>query len=184
MYQQLIARRYAKGLILSAKNLELESIESDLKALVDALEGEAPDLHRLLMDPAFSPLERKAVIKRLKDAFHMNDKLYHFLLLLIDRGRIMLLPKIHEAFLMFVDQRRGRVRAFVKSATPVDAMHMNEIKDSLSTLCQKEVVTKATIIPELLGGIRVEMGGLIFDGTLRAKLDAMKSRLLNEVSTI
>jgi len=160
--------------------LELESIEADLKVLVDAFSGESVEFNRLLLDPTFSPLERKAVIKRLKEATNMNDKLYHFLLLLIDRSRIILLPKIHEAFLALMDQRRGRIRAHVKSASPIDVKQLDEIKDSLAALYQKDVITKSSIIPELLGGIRVEMGGLIFDGTLRAKLDAMKNQLAYE----
>lgn len=184
MYQQVIARRYAKGLMLAARDAELDSLEAELKSLVDVLLGTHSELFKLLDDPAFSPIERKAVLSRIKDTFAMNQVLYYFLVLLIDKGRTMLLPLIHEALVLLIDERRGRVRAHIKSATPIDNKLVNEIKDALAKVCKKEVLTDATIAPELLGGIRVEMGGLIFDGTVKAKLAAIKNKLFYEVGTI
>ena|SRR5579871_2377561 len=180
MYEHVIARRYAKGLMLSAKDNELDDLEEELKALVEALMKGSSDLYRLFEDPAFSPLERKAVIKRMKERFLMSDTLYHFLLLLIDKGRMMLLPMIHEALISLVDERRGRVRANIKSASPLDASLAQEIKDALFDICHKEVVATQSLHKELLGGIRVEVGGLIFDGTVQAKLDALKKQLRYE----
>lgn len=181
MYQQVIARRYAKGLMLSAKDGELEHLENELKILVDALLGGENDLLKLFSDPAFSPLDQKAVMKRIKEASGMSDSLYRFLLLLIDKGRFMLLPIIHHAFTSFIDERRGRVRAKIESATPISPDYIDEIESALKKICKKEVLATASLAPELLGGIRVEVAGLIFDGTVKAKLDAIKHKLAYEI---
>ncbi len=179
MYQQVIARRYARGLMLSADDKELESVEQELKALVDVT-SVSKDLYVLFEDPAFSPLEQKAVIKRMKIAFELSEVIYHFLVLLIDKGRITLLPMIYHAFVSLIDERRGRVRASIKSASPLEKSFVSEIKDALTMVCKKEVVVKEMSEPELIGGVRVEVGGLIYDGTVKAKLEALRSKLIYE----
>ena len=177
MYQQVIARRYARGLMMSARDKDLEMIEEELKALVDVTAA-CQDLSVLFTDPAFSPLEQKAVIRRIKDVFHMSEDLYHFLLVLVDKGRIILLPIIHQALVTLLDERRGRVRANIKSAGPMDKQLVKEIEDALTRLYQKEVVVKESSLPELIGGVRVEVGGLIYDGTVKAKLSALRQKLI------
>lgn len=178
MYQQVVARRYAKGLLLSAKKESLDRIEEELKNLVNAIFFEHKDLERLFLDPAFSPPERKAVIRRLSEKMSLDVGLTRFLQLLIDRDRMLLLPLIHEAFLSLVDELYKRVRVAIKSATPIDDQEISQITLLLEQMSKKEVVAKASVVQELLGGIRVEMAGMIFDGTVRAKLDAIKSRLM------
>lgn len=181
LYQQVIARRYAKGLMLSAKDVDLEAVEAELHTFVEAFSDRDSGLLRLFDDPAFSPLERKAVLDRLKEVLKMSDSLYNFLLLLVDKGRIDLLPLIHGALVGLIDDRKNRVRAHITSATPVDAKFVHDITHALKEICKKDVLMKSTVMPEVLGGVRVEVGDLIFDGTVKAKLEALKSKLSYEV---
>jgi F-type H+-transporting ATPase subunit delta len=167
--------------MISIKDHELEKLQEELKDFVNVLFGKSVELERLFKDPAFSPLERKAVINEMRKRGQLGEILHHFLRLLIDKGRIMLLPLIEQAFELLVDQRRGRVRAQIKSATPLDPRIVNEINLAISRRCQKEVLAKTSVLPELLGGIRVEVSDLIFDGTVRAKLDALRSTLIYNI---
>jgi F-type H+-transporting ATPase subunit delta len=182
--KHIIARRYAKGLMLSAKDSDLENIEQELKALIDVFWQVPLKLFQLFLDPAFSIVERKTVINSIKDRFSMNEVLHSFFSFLIDKNRIMLLPVIYEALVMLIDEHRDRVRANIKSATKVSESQIDAIKLSLMKLCKKDVLIEATVLPELLGGIRVEIGGLIFDGTVKARLLEVQNELLKKLGTI
>jgi F-type H+-transporting ATPase subunit delta len=183
MYQQIIARRYAKSLMLSLNESEFETVEQELKN-IEVLLKDQQDFYQLFKDPAFSLKERKAVITRIKDSLAMNKVLYHFLLLLIDKDRFLLLPLIYHALVIFIDDHCGRVRASINSATPIDAQKLDAITQALMKVCKKNVVVKTNVSPELLGGIRVTVGDVIFDGTVRAKLEAVKNNLLETIKVI
>lgn len=181
MYQQLVARRYAKGLMLAAKADEYARLDEELKDLVGAMA--TTNLGRLFEDPSFSPIERKKVIDKIADASKMSQILHRFLRLLVEKDRMKVLPAIQEAFVALTDEYEGRMRARVKSATPLDSAQLTAITESLKAISKRDVLTDIEVQPELLGGIRVEMAGMIFDGTVKAKLLGMKHKLLSDIGT-
>jgi F-type H+-transporting ATPase subunit delta len=175
--QQAIARRYAKGLLLATRNDQFDQVEKELEMLTEIYNQDQKGFYRLLEDPAFSPLERKAVINRIAKSFSISEVLHHFLILLVDKGRATFLPNIHQAFTALLDEKRQRLRAKIRSATPLGAKFLEEIKTALTKMSKKEILVNTSVEPELLGGIRVEIAGMIFDGTLRAKLNTIKNKL-------
>jgi F-type H+-transporting ATPase subunit delta len=178
MYQQVIARRYARGFLQSVPKNEQAAVLAELHDLCGFL-GKDGDFYKLLTDPAFSPLEKKAVINRMAEVFGLNETLKNFLLLLIEKGRASLLALIYESLQTQMDEQNGLVRAQVLSATAVDENFLSQIKGALSKLRGKDVLVSTKVEPKLLGGVKVDMDGMIFDGTIRARLDAIRSQLLN-----
>jgi F-type H+-transporting ATPase subunit delta len=76
-----------------------------------------------------------------------------------------------------VDQKLKRLRVKVLSALPVSVSELSEINEVLSIAYQKQIFTQTEIDETLLGGIRIEVAGQVFDGTLKAKLWALKNGL-------
>lgn len=182
MYQQVIARRYAKGFLLAVPKNEREITLKELKEIVE-LFREQGDFYKLLTDPAFSPLEKKAVLNRIAEAIGLNETLKNFLLLLIEKGRASLLPLICDSLQAQIDEQNDLVRAKIMSATVIDADQIGQIKQALAKVSGKNVEVSAEVEPGLLGGIKVDMGGMIFDGTVKAKLDLIKNQLLNQMGS-
>lgn len=182
MYQQVVARRYAKGLMLAARDQDLDLLASDISAISDALLRNDPNVRRLFEDPSFSPIEQKAVIRKIAQQSQMNPVLEHFLLLLVDKDRVLLLPLICDSLRALVDDYRGRLRANIKSATPLSPQMVEEIGQALKKISKKEVLAVTSVEPDLIGGIRVEMGGMVFDGSVKARLSAIKNKLVNNAS--
>jgi F-type H+-transporting ATPase subunit delta len=182
MNNQIIARRYAKGLTLSLSRENLGLVEGQLKILVDLLMDDSLAFARLFEDPNFSLAERRDIINKTADKFNLNENLHKFLLLLVKKGRISLLPHIYEALTHMIDAEQGRLQVTILSATPVAESEIHEITQSLLQVSdKKEVRAKNLIDKNLLGGMRVEVDGAVFDATLKAKLSALKSKLLHEI---
>lgn len=181
MYQQMIARRYAKGLLLAAKPEDYAQLAEELSGLAEAMT--TSDLGRLFEDPAFSPLDRKKVIDKIAASSSMSTVLHRFLLLLVEKDRMKALPAIQEAFVALTDEYEGRMRARIKSATPLESAQLAEITESLRAISRRNVLTSTEVDPELLGGIRVEMAGMIFDGTVKAKLSDIQHKLLADIGS-
>ena len=100
-------------------------------------------------------------------------------LLLLERGRIAALPAVARAYEEMCDDKLGRVRALVKSAQPLDIASETAIRKALEKRTGKKVIMTTVVEPALVGGVVAHVAGMVLDGTVSARLDALKHRLLN-----
>lgn len=80
-------------------------------------------------------------------------------------------------FCSLVRAEIDRQHAVVESATTLDAGLQNNLKVSLSKKYGRELSLEFHTRPELLGGIRVKVGSDVWDGSVKARLEALKASL-------
>jgi F-type H+-transporting ATPase subunit delta len=73
---------------------------------------------------------------------------------------------------------RGWRVARVQSANPVDDPQRQSLGEALGRLTGRPVELQVTVDPHLLGGIVVQVGDLLVDGSTRHRLDELKEHLL------
>jgi F-type H+-transporting ATPase subunit delta len=72
----------------------------------------------------------------------------------------------------------GRLRAVVRSAKPLDAAAQANVLRALEKRTGKKVVMTAEVDPALIGGVVARVGDLVFDGSIRTRLENLRSRVL------
>ena len=174
-----VARRYARAIfdIGVAKGL-YEAFATELDDLAAIYAG-APELREALENPVFTKPERRAVLEKILPRVAPSREVRTFALLLLDRGRIGNLPLIARVYRELVDEKLGRVRATVTSATPLDPATQTAVQRALERRTGKRVIVTASTDPDLIGGIVARVGDLVFDGSLKTRLETLKSRLQN-----
>ena len=75
------------------------------------------------------------------------------------------------------DEARGVLAAGVSSAAPMAPADLERVRERLAADSGKEVRIEAEVDGALLGGIAVRIGNKLVDGTLRARLEQMRSVL-------
>ncbi len=178
MREEKIAQRYAKALMLVATDdALLLRIENELAAFAK-LCGEKKSLFdELLENPSFSKEDRVNVIKQIAQQFAVHELVQKFLVLLVEKGRAKYLPSVHEAFLREMDAHLGRVRARITSFTTLEQDAVAAIADALQKRVGKKVVPEVRVDTSVLGGMKANIGGLLFDGTLQTRLAKLKQAL-------
>lgn len=68
--------------------------------------------------------------------------------------------------------------AIVKTSTLLSDTETTEIQLELKKIFNKELRIETIIDPELVGGIRIQVGDVVIDRTLRSKLNEIKNVLL------
>jgi F-type H+-transporting ATPase subunit delta len=174
-----IARRYARAIFaIGVDKRDFEALGSELEAIA-ALWNQATDIRQSLSNPIFKLSQKRAILQGLLPQVAPTREVQSLALLLLERGRIAALPAIARAYQEMCDDKLGRARATVKSARPLDVATQTEIRRALERRTGRSVIMTTEVDPTLLGGIVAQVSGLVLDGSLRARLDALRSKILN-----
>jgi F-type H+-transporting ATPase subunit delta len=174
-----VARRYARALFgIGLDAGKFEALGDELGELA-TLWNESDELRQALENPVFKPTEKRAVLQTILPKIAPTPEVQRFVLLLLERRRIMLLPAIARAYRDLTDAHVGRVRAEVTSAQELSPATLDRVRRSLEQRTGKKVIIKSTVDPELIGGVVARVGDLVLDGSVRTQLEDLRSRLVN-----
>jgi F-type H+-transporting ATPase subunit delta len=102
----------------------------------------------------------------------------NFLKLLLENGRVAVLPEIAEHFEALKAKVENSVDAVVTSAAPLSEARMREITASLKARLGREVKLTSEIDENLIGGAVIRAGDVVIDGSLRARLEGLAHALV------
>jgi F-type H+-transporting ATPase subunit delta len=97
--------------------------------------------------------------------------------LLLERGRLKLLPGIYEEMLRLYDGFRGIQKAEVVTAVEMSREERTQVEQRLSTITGKHIIITSQVDPALVGGIVVRSDGKLLDASTRSRLEALKKEI-------
>lgn len=92
------------------------------------------------------------------------------------RGRR--LDRVLAAYLALAAQRRDELAALVTVAAPLTGQQAARLRTALESIYGKSVTLQTIIEPDVLGGIRVQVGDEVVDGTISRRLDEARRHVL------
>jgi F-type H+-transporting ATPase subunit delta len=173
-----MAGRYASALFaLAEEQGALAAVAADLDAF-SALLDESADLRRLVRSPAFSAEEQARALAAVLAKAGISGLSSNFVMLVAKKRRLFAIADMIGVFHAMLDQKRGVARAEITIAEPLSAAHMATIKDALRQAAGAQSVEVAVKIdPAIIGGLVVRIGSRMVDGSLRAKLNSLRTRM-------
>jgi F-type H+-transporting ATPase subunit delta len=156
-----------------------EPATKQLNAFGEAFEQSA-ELRTFLASPAVAVEAKHAVIEKLIARLGASKIIRNFLFVITDHHRTPLLPDIIATFQQVIRQRQGVAEAEISSAVELSAAQKKELAATLARLTGKKIETKYSLDPALLGGAVVRIGDTIYDGSLRSRLNELRTRLAAE----
>lgn len=178
MSVSIVARRYAQALIdLGSELGSLDKIVDDIAAVADAWDASA-DLRNAIENPLVAHDAKKAVVGDLCDRIGATPTTRSTLLILVDRRRMKTLPYLARNLRELADARKGVVRAEVTTAAPLSDAYYDRLRAKLETMTGQKIVIDKKTDPALIGGVIARIGDRVFDGSLRTRLDTLRTALL------
>ena len=170
-------REYAEALFMLAA--EENAVQEYLQALelIKQLIAENPDYTEFLASPAI-PLEER--LQALDEAFESSvpENVLSFLKLMCENSRIKSLGGSIEEFLLLAMQYSNRTAATVYSAVELNEKQKQGICAKLEGMSGKTVDPVFVIDETLIGGIKIEIDGKTYDGSIRHRLDEVKEVII------
>ena len=177
MIPSAILGRYARSLaeIVFEQNVE-QKVTEDLNTYSEIFRV-VPDLLAAFHTPSV-PRETKEKLLAEVMALHPVCQIAsNFLHVLLQHNRIGFFQQIMDAYLKSVNERKGIVSARVTSASPLSAQSLKSLENKLAGVTGKLVNVESQTDASLLGGIVVQVGSTIFDGSIRTQLSEIRRRL-------
>jgi F-type H+-transporting ATPase subunit delta len=172
-----VAEPYAQGLmsVAQAQNL-IDRFGEDASFILTALR-DSEELKQFLANPLIKPDSKKAVLRQIAgDQFH--PYFINFLMLLVDRGRILYLQEICQQYQALLRQLRQTVLAEVISASDLNDGQKDAVRHRVMQMTGAHQVDLETRIdPELIGGVIIKVGSQVVDASLRGQLRRIGLRL-------
>ena len=179
MADSVLAQRYAIALLDLADEADaIDVIGADLLRLTALIDASA-ELRSVLFNPVFTSDERMATLSAILPRLDVHSIVRNTTGLLNNKARLALFPAIARAYKGLADVRAVRVVVIVRTARPLDPALADEVRDTLAAHTGKIVVLDQRVDERLLGGIVCQVGPRVYDASLRTRLEAVRSALLN-----
>jgi len=172
-----ILGRYARSLaeVVFEENIE-QTVTQDLATYREIFQA-VPDLLEAFHSPAVPREAKEKVLDELMAQYPVNPVTSNFLRILLQHNRIRFFKEIRDSYLSCVNEKKGIVSARVTAAAPLSQEDLKKLAGRLAGITGKLVHIELQTDESLVGGIVVQMGSTIFDGSIRTQLAEMKRRL-------
>ena len=154
---------------------KLDEVEDELFRFGRALEA-SENLRATLTDEMIPPAKRQAVVEDLLggNATSTTTQLLSFV---VGSGRAAELPAIISTLVERAAATKSRTVAEVRSAVPLTEDQRTRLAAALANATGRQVELKVVVERSVLGGLVAQVGDSVIDGSVRSRLDQIKSLL-------
>ena len=174
-----LAGRYASALFELMQELpadDQKALHADVAEFMALIEANE-DLQKLIRSPVISAEEQSAAMDAVCTKGKMNPLLRNFVALVVSKRRAAALPEMAQQYAQLVAGSRDELVAYVTSAQAIEKDQIEALKTQLKNTFGKTIVVEAEQDSALLGGMIVKVGSQMIDGSLRTKLNSLKTTL-------
>jgi len=174
--EELVAKRYSNALFeIALEENSLDKTGEELSLITDALK-EHPNLFKALKSPLSKPEERKDMMKSIF-AEQLSKETMNFVYVLIDKSRSNALMEIGTEYHKLLADHNNTIKAVATTAVSMTKKQITELTEKLTKTSGKTVTLTNEVDPSIIGGVFIQMGDKIIDGTLKRRLTEIEDRL-------
>ncbi len=167
---------YARGLFEIARaEGTLDEVEDELFRFARSYES-SDQLRNALNDELIPPAKRQAIIEDLLGS-KATSTTTQLISMVVGSGRTRDLPAIVDNLVARASSAKDLEVAEVRTAVALTADQQTRLAAALTNATGKQVNLKVVVDPSVLGGIVATVGDTVIDGSVRTRIDQLKSRL-------
>jgi F-type H+-transporting ATPase subunit delta len=167
-------KRYAQAMFeLALEQDQLDQWEVDLDLVNGVFQDEG---FRALLKHSDVPIANKlrATGAVLADVHPLVKNMVD---LLVAKGLADVVGDLRDAYGALLDEHRGRQRVQVTSAVQLEPTELERVTRFVADLVRKEVVVSTNVDDSILGGVVIQIGDRLLDGSTRARLDSLRNQM-------
>ena len=172
------AGRYSLALYeLASENNVLSKIEDQSSSLLNLISS-SKDFSNLIKDPTNSQGDLLKVIENISNDNKFESLLKNFLNFLVTKRRFFYVEQILKSFIETCSQKRGELKAELKSAKKLSSDEISKITDELTKNFSSKIKLNYKHDESLIGGLVVQVGSTMVDTSIKNKLQQIENRMI------
>ena len=170
-----IARPYAEAAYRLAKEGNSLQAWSDALNLLASVYRD-PQMQAAIANPKVTSSDIEKLLVAICGA-RIDDVARNLIQLLVHNRRLPVLVDIRDLFEQLKLEDEGKLDAKISSAFPMEEAQRHQVVNLLSSRFKRKINATVTVNPDLIGGIKVEVGDKVWDASVRGKLQTMAATL-------
>jgi F-type H+-transporting ATPase subunit delta len=136
------------------------------------------DFSNLIKDPTNNQDNLLNVIDNISNKNKFESLLKNFLSFLIIKRRFFYIEQILKSFVEICSQKRGELKAELKSAKELSSNEISKITDELTKNFSSKIKLNYKHDESLIGGLIVQVGSTMVDTSIKNKLQQIENRMI------
>jgi F-type H+-transporting ATPase subunit delta len=166
---------YARGLFEIARaEATIDEVEDELFRFARLYEN-SEELRNALGDEGIPAAKRQAIVEDLLGG-KVTSTTTQLISMVVGSGRARDLPAIVDKLVARASTAKNLEVAEVRTAVALTPDQETRLAAALANATGKEVNLKVIVDPSVLGGIVATVGDTVIDGTVRTRIEQLKSR--------
>ena len=172
------ANRYSLALfeLASEANLLVQVEENSSSFLKLIFENK--EFKNLIKDPTINHGVLNNIINKISENYKLENLFKNFLSLLIIKRRFFYVEKILLSFIEICSEKRGELKAEIKSAKELTQDEIKKITKELSDNFNSKIKLNYNHDESLIGGLIVQVGSTMIDTSIKNKLQQIENRMI------
>ena len=172
------ADRYSLALFeLSTELNLLNQIEDNTNAFLKLISNNK-EFNNLVKDPTISREILMNIINKISENFKLENLFKNFLNFLIIKRRFFYVQQILNSFMEICSEKRGELKAEIKSAKELGQEEIAKITEELSNNFKSKIKLNYNHDQSLIGGLVVQVGSTMIDTSIKNKLQQIENRMI------
>ena len=172
------ANRYSLALYeLASEASLLVQIEENSSAFLTLISNNE-EFDNLIKDPTASQDVLINIINKVSENSKLEVLFKNFVSFLITKRRFFYVEQILRSFIEICSEKRGELKAEIKSAKELTQDEINKITEELSNNFNSKIKLKYEHDQSLIGGLVVQVGSTMIDTSIKNKLQQIENRMV------
>jgi F-type H+-transporting ATPase subunit delta len=177
MISSAVFARYARSLADVVFETGAEPAVSADISLYKQIFNAVPDLLDAFDSPAIPREVKGKLLEELMTRYPVHPIAGNFLRILLQHNRIRHFGEIADSYVKAANERKGVISARVTAASTLNEKELNQLRDRLAGFTGKTVSLEVRTDADLVGGLVLQIGSTVYDGSIRRQLKEIKRRL-------
>jgi F-type H+-transporting ATPase subunit delta len=172
------ANRYSLALYeLASEASVITKVEENSNSFLELISN-SKDFRNLIKDPTLSQEILESVINKISENFNLETLFKNFLNFLILKRRFFYIQQILISFNEICSEKKGELKAEIKSAKDLSQQEINKITEELSNTFKSKIKLNYNHDESLIGGLVVQVGSTMIDTSIKNKLQQIENRMI------
>ena len=172
------ANRYSLALYeLANESNTLVQCEENSLAFLNLI-NDNKDFNKLIKDPTISKDTLTYIINKISENSKLDILFKNFLGFLITKRRFFFVENILNKFNEICSEKRGELKAKIKSAKELSQIEIDKITEELSKNFKSKIKLDYKYDQSLIGGLVVQVGSTMIDTSIKNKLQLIENSMI------